>query len=354
MSRIQDKILLVGSVHSKWTAEQVFTVTASALGDGTRMLPDGEIGDRFFWINYLGQCIYNGHPDLEILHKPSIDFHGFPLPKDYMDNWKFRVKPGAKLRFDNLGYAGPAKDSYAAFRKLRDAGIVAKGTKFQVSMPLTESGVRMFVTTDEDFRLMAEAYREAMYREIADMLTAIPAEDLVIQWDICGEVAALEDVAWGPLRPAGDPLQRYADSIAEMAPAVPKSVVMGYHICYGDLQHKHFRDPRDLEICVDMANAGVKRAGRPVDFIHVPVPIDRHDDAYFAPLGKLEAGDAKLFIGLVHWHDGLEGTLRRGETAKKYRKNFGITTECGLARRPVETLVPLLHIHREAAEKLGI
>ena len=101
-----------------------------------------------------------------------------------------------------------------------------------------------------------------------------------------------------------------------------------------------------------MANAGVAAAGRPIDFVHMPVPRDRSDDAYFAPLGDLAIGDTKLFIGLVHHTDGLEGTLRRLETAKKYASGFGLSTECGWGRRQPDTIPELMQIITQAAAQL--
>ena len=41
----------------------------------------------------------------------------------------------------------------------------------------------------------------------------------------------------------------------------------------------------------------------------LPVPINRSDDAYFAPLRDLPSGDAKVFLGLIHLEDGVQGSL---------------------------------------------
>ena len=86
-----------------------------------------------------------------------------------------------------------------------------------------------------------------------------------------------------------------------------------------------------------------------------PLPVDprnRHDDAYFAPLADLSIGTTKLFLGLVHHTDSVEGTLRRLATAQRHVRGFGIATECGFGRRPPETIPELLRIHREAAARL--
>jgi len=79
------------------------------------------------------------------------------------------------------------------------------------------------------------------------------------------------------------------------------------------------------------------------------VPVNRDDPAYFEPLAALALpSSCKLFLGLVHDTDGLEGTRRRLETAARYAPvDFGIATECGFGRRPPETIPNLLRIHAE-------
>jgi hypothetical protein len=102
---------------------------------------------------------------------------------------------------------------------------------------------------------------------------------------------------------------------------------------------------------VDMAtrlNALVKR---PINLIHMPVPRDRSDDAYFAPLKNLKLQpETQLALGLVHHTGGLDGTARRMTTARKYAPDFAIGTECGFGRRKPETIPELLRIHAEAAK----
>src|SRR3546814_14315336 len=92
---------------------------------------------------------------------------------------------------------------------------------------------------------------------------------------------------------------------------------------------------------------------RPVDWFHLPVPIDRDDTGYFEPLTGLEAGDeTAIYLGLVHARDGVDGALRRANSAAKSFKGFGIATECGFGRPPPESVVPLLQLQVEIAERL--
>src|SRR5947207_713755 len=69
---------------------------------------------------------------------------------------------------------------------------------------------------------------------------------------------------------------------------VPVDVELGYHLCYGDANHKHFVEPEDTTKLVDVANgisAGLKRS---LNWISMPVPRNRSDEAYFAPLKNVQ------------------------------------------------------------------
>jgi hypothetical protein len=101
---------------------------------------------------------------------------------------------------------------------------------------------------------------------------------------------------------------------------------------------------------VAFTHALLARMQRRVDLVHMPVPRNRADDDYFAPLGTLRLpAETRLALGLVHYTDGVEGTRRRMAAADRYRSDYLLATECGLGRRPPETIRPLLDIHVEAA-----
>jgi hypothetical protein len=110
-------------------------------------------------------------------------------------------------------------------------------------------------------------------------------------------------------------------------------VELGFHLCYGDLDAKHFVDPTDATKMVEMANLIVGSVPRSITWMHMPVPIDRSDPAFFAPMANLQLGpETELYLGLVHAQDGVEGTLRRIEAARGSVKDFGIASECGISR----------------------
>jgi hypothetical protein len=345
-------VLLVGSVPLP-TSEEVFGVSARELGGLVAALPDGEPNDRRMWVNFQALRVFYMHPDLESVCRPQpVDGKEQWLPSGLADHWQFAVKPDAReVVFEDLRYAGAALGSYLTFRRLRDAGVIPPEVRFQVSLPMTYSGTGWFFSDPVSQERVMPAYQRALAREVDKIVQAIPAEELSFQWDVCFELLDIEGIF--PVAPSGDPWERYVDSVRELSRAVPDEALLGYHLCYADLGHRHMKEPEDLALSVRMANAAVREGSRRTDFFHFAVPRDRNDDAYFVPLHDLETGDTRIFLGLVHHTDGLEGTLKRIATARNHLAGFGISTECGFGRRPAEQVAPLLAIHREAAAALS-
>ncbi|HKA51228.1 MAG TPA: hypothetical protein VKK19_16720 [Candidatus Dormibacteraeota bacterium] len=112
---------------------------------------------------------------------------------------------------------------------------------------------------------------------------------------------------------------------------------------------RHFKQPADTGRLVEVANAvsaGVKRS---IEWVHMPVPINRTDEAYFRHLAGLRLRpETELFLGLVHHKDRLDGTQRRIAAAVKVAQGFGVATECGMGRRPRDEVPGLLRIQRDA------
>jgi hypothetical protein len=102
---------------------------------------------------------------------------------------------------------------------------------------------------------------------------------------------------------------------------------------------------------VEFANRVARDIARPIQLVHMPVPRNRADDAYFEPLRRLRLRpETELCLGLVHHTDGVAGTTRRLATARKYAAAFSVATECGFGRRDPRTIPELLRIHAEVAE----
>ena len=335
-------VLLLGSLGLD-DVETAFRTLGETVGDLAHRYPDGECGERSGWIIWQNEVL--GREPQLVLGRENLRTSG-NLTRTWSEYTFAEGVDPASVEFGPLGYAREAIASYEIFKRARAAGEIPAGTRFQVALP-TPAAVVTVSFTKEAQAAAEKVYERAMAREIKAMVQAIPAEDLAIQWDVCQEVLAadggrpvLYDDAFGGTLVR---LQRLGDMI-------PEGVELGYHFCYGDPGHKHIREPKDLELCVRFSNGVAQRVKRPIDWIHVPVPRDRDDDAYFAPLKdlKLKPG-CEFYLGLVHITGGLEGTKRRLATAKKVISEFGIATECGFGRRAPDTIVPLLQQHREAA-----
>jgi len=91
---------------------------------------------------------------------------------------------------------------------------------------------------------------------------------------------------------------------------------------------------------------------RPVDFLHLPVPRERDDAGYFAPLrGLVLPGPTRLYLGLIH-HGDTQGDRRRIDAARAVVPSFGVATECGWGRGDPSRLDGLLESHRRAVAYL--
>ena len=325
-------IHLVGSVPLGSAAE-VMTTCCGVLGTQLPRVPDGETGERTNWIQWQRK-ILGAHPAIEVVGEGKNAETVMP---------QFAIKPdfNGDIAFTDLGYLTAAKESYATFRQLKDSGKIGD-QRFQVSLPTPLAAIACYVSKGSQEAMFAP-YRDRLLAETDAILDAIPHTDLAIQWDVAIEFAVLEGLfpVW-----FDKPFETIAKQLAELADRIPDRVEAGFHFCYGDANNKHFKEPEDMGLLVALANAVTGGTRRSVDWIHMPVPIDRSDDAYFQPLSGLQReklGD--LFLGLLHEQDGTEGAKKRMAAADRYVSDYGLATECGLGRRKPEIIPNLLQLH---------
>lgn len=332
------QVLLVGSVPLA-NAAAVFEAVGETLGELAPRIPDGETGQRTAWIFCLKPVLASTanlrkHREFELA--PGFTQIVYEIAD--------RTKP---LAFGPLGYAAAAKASYDDFARLKKAGRVPKGTKFQVSLPTPLAVLTAFFEPKSQ-ELAEKPLAAAMINEVNEIARVVPRGELAIQWDVCHEILILD--GWTGETFFDATKQGMIGRVAAMGNATPADIELGFHLCYGDPGHKHLKEPDDLATSVDICNMLFEQVKRPIAWVHMPVPRGRDDDAYFAPLKNLHLpAGTQLFLGLVHLTGGLEGTRRRMETAKRVRSDFGIACECGFGRRPPETVHSLLDLHRQAA-----
>jgi len=345
----QGNVHLVGSVPMA-SAREVFETVSAALGTRIKRLPDGETGQRADWITWL-EPVFSANPVLQ----KSGEF--FRVHATGTGRERYTLKPGVKpqdVHFDNLFYADIALQSYAEFKRLKEAGKIPAGTKFQVDLVPAHSVIWLFLV-DALHAPIDPIYNAALKREIDKIAAAIPHEELAIQFDVASAVFARlernEASSYG--RTKAELQDTFANILVDLGNRVPAGVELLYHLCYGDSGHKHVVEPTDMTDMVEFANRVSRQIKRPIALIHMPVPRNRADDAYFAPLRQLKLRpETELCLGLVHYTDGVDGTKRRLATAARYAARFSIASECGFGRRDPKTIPELLRIHAEIADSL--
>jgi len=340
-------VYLVGSVPMA-NAEQVFRTVSAAFGTKLKRIPDGETGERSDWITWL-KPVFSESPAFELSEEI------FRLHETAPPIRRYTLRPGYSVkdvRIDNLFYADIAAASYRTFKALKDAGQIPASTRFQVDLVPAHSVIWLFLV-DELHAAIDPIYNDALKREIDKIATAIPHEDLAIQFDVASAVfARLQREQVGSYgRSKAEMQETFSNILIDLGNRVPADIELLYHLCYGDSNHRHVVEPKDMGDMVEFTNRLMHGIRRPINLVHMPVPRDRSDETYFAPLKDLRLRpETELCLGLVHHTDGVEGTKRRLATARKYVATFSIATECGFGRRKPETISELLHIHATVAE----
>jgi methionine synthase II (cobalamin-independent) len=340
---VPDKVHLVGSVALD-TVEEVFRTAGTLLGRRLKRVPDGESGGRRHWIFWQYPLLCASpylRTDTTTINQAQM------IPK-------LRLGEGVRaeeIHFGELGYAREARASYQDFVAARARSELPQAVRFQVSLP-TPMAVTVRYCVPHDIPAIEPAYENAMLDEVAQICRAIPHRDLAIQWDVC-----IEMVIWdGQLDQFPKEGIGHTDIIARLkrlADAVPLDVELGFHLCYGDYDAKHFVEPIDGTKMVELANAIASSVRHPIAFLHMPVPVARSDDAFFRPFANLKlAPTTELYLGLVHAEDGAEGIKKRAAAATKYISTFGIAMECGISRRKTPDIVrKILALHAEGSRE---
>lgn len=326
-------------------AESVFRKLGSEMAGHVRRIPDGETGRRRMWISFVKDILLH-HPDMEVDPDAAlfqfIQFDGKVVFEVNQLRFKTGVNP-AEVVFET-GYADDAIRNFATFDRLQSEGAIPAGVKYQICMATPFAITCMFVSpkTRDAFQ---KVYSQHIAAEVGRIMSELPHDRISYQWDVCQEVLMWE----GYLDQSQHPDYREAlpAQLSWLGSLVPDDVDVGYHLCYGSPADEHLILPKDMGNLVEIANRIGDGATRRVDYIHMPVPDDRNDDAYFAPLGELSLPDGTdLYLGCIH-HGDAGGNAGKLATAQKYTAVAGVGAECGLGRGKPERFDDVLEQHRK-------
>jgi hypothetical protein len=331
-------------------AETVMREISSRIPRGVRRMTDGETGERGYWIHYQ-IAKFQQMPEFEQV----AVFHAYETADEAPEMPQLRLAEGASadtIDWPNLGYADAYAASFAVFDRLQREGTIPAGIRMQMQYPTPLASMAGTIAV-EDMPAVAASYERALFADLAKALATLPHDRVAVQWDVAVEFGLLEG-AMGP--GSAMPLDQVTPALVRAIERVPADVPVGMHLCYGDYGHQHFKQPESLQMQVDLVNAVVAAAGRPVNWASFTVPQGRDDAAYFAPLRSLRAGaETELYFALVPYHptEQPEGTSAAqaghidaalAESAAGERE-WGVCTECGMGRVAAADVPTLLDIH---------
>jgi hypothetical protein len=347
---MSNELLMVGSVPLE-TVEEVIETFGPPLGPYLNSMPDGEVGTRQWWTARLAFEVFNGHPELEVLNRPAPDDGVERLfPRDLTDRWAFKVKEGVSaLRFGNVGWRlGFAKDaitSYFVFRTLKEKGVIPNAVRFQISVPLVNSVVTKGIfPIAGDVVKVRPGYEDALAAEIETIVRKLPADDIALQWDCSWEVTDVNSATSETDRSSA--VDRNVGQISRLSPLVPETIPLGIHLCFGTFGGWPRFSPDSLGATVELANAAIAKAGRRLDWIHIPT-LNTTNEAFYAPLKNLRPDQTRVYLGMIH---NMDTFAERLSIARKYLPDFGAAAFCGFGREPASSLPSIIQDHLKAVD----
>ena len=252
--------------------------------------------------------------------------------------------PAKPVEFPALNYAAAAKNSLSAICRIEEGRDDC--CRHQISGFASNRGsghVRLYRA--ESQALVEKPYTEALKKELEEIQKSIPHKELAIQWDVCHEVLFLE--GWeletfvdrskeGLLRrivisEMRSPPTSISDSSVLRRPWAQAFVGATGSCPFGRVGERHSRSQWP-----------------PSSVNHMPVPRGRADEAYFAPLKKLNCSRDRSILGLFISPMVSRGRAR-GLKLQTVSTPIRRWCECGFGRRNPETVIPLLDLHREVA-----
>lgn len=324
--------------------------------DRLRRIPDGETGHRLLFTTFQAG-VFAPSPTLmyEFVHNAPV------VKNDYTPE---QIEEGiAKLANSaplNTGYDEMAIASYAVFKKLKDEGVLNKAMRLQVSIPTPPNVITPFVQAV--FQAKVEPiYQAALNRALRKMQDEIPHSELAIQIDLAVDTAFWEGFEW--FKPwFGDgnleKVRQYTvDYIIRMIGQVDEDVELGIHNCYGDMEHRHWKEPESLATVVERGLQIFEKSPHKINFFHAPVAKSAldHLDSYFAPLKDLvpalKKHNTELYLGVIHYND-MSATRKMIDAATTVLGDypFGVATECGWGRTPPEQIEDIMKMSTEVSQ----
>ena len=306
-------------------------------GAHLRSVPDGETGRRSDWISGFLRGLAD-HPDLQTVKSGDISSYD-RLPR-------YRVPRHHRLlgATMDLGVATAFTESYPVFRALRERHQLPQ-LRFQVGLA-GDLDLALFSLGPAAALPHRRAFTELVVRELR-AVRAVAGDDVVFQLELPAESVLVSQLPAAARRVAA---ARLAGGVRALVQCVPAGSRFGVHLCFGDLGHRALVQPEDAAPLVTLANAIGRAwpAGRPLDYVHVPLAAGEHppssDPAFHAPLRGLRLPrGTSVVAGFIHEElDPAQHTRVLALVEGAVGGRVDVAAACGLGRESLETAARVL------------
>jgi hypothetical protein len=238
-----------------------------------------------------------------------------------------RIAAGGPIDAD-LGLAAAAVEDFRHVWQAKLDGRLKAENRFIVALPTAYTLLCGLGQASPDGATL-ERVERSLAAEVRRLLESLPPEQIAIQWDVCGETRIWESRGRDLGAPRDLP-ERLLKSFIALSDAVPPAVELGWHFCHRDTAGAASSSAHDAAQVTRLAGAIIASTDREPGFLHLPVPRERDDPDYYAPLANLGLWPAMdVYLGLVHEGDDVESAWRRLYAASGVLGRVGIAPACG-------------------------
>jgi hypothetical protein len=299
-------------------------LAAQRVGQYLETIPDGEPGVRADWITCLIERMA-GRPEVKTLVPPRFY-------KDPLRPWHgavYTARRGMKITPATLGLAYVLHElNHAAGYFLR-LQVDIPGPFDMAAFSFGPLWSRYYDTAVEAASLQVKAIEELGGTRPVYQLS-IPVETYL--------------VARAPARLRKFIATKLARRLAGFVTTTLAGTEWILHLCVGDPHGKPLITLQDSAPLVELTNALVQAwpTGYRLNAVHLPLGDGqtpaKADPRYMAPLYGLELPeDVHLSVGLAHLGQDLDTQrLALAEAERAARRPLGVSTPCGLGRRPAQ------------------
>jgi hypothetical protein len=346
------KSLLVGSLPFG-NEKEAMEIAAEGLSDSLISLPDGEIGEkteqypegsRTAWaMNVIDMCIADAE-NWDIVQEGKLLPNGFPV--DYDTLYKLRPKhsPEEIIKYLNFGYFDTYMKSYHVYQDLKRKKNL-QNVPFQVGVP-TGMAMSLHMLEPENIFRYFDSFNERLAYEMNQIIDYTNG-DIVIQIECPAEI--------GLVYASPSQVEFALSSILGLVNRLSRSVKIGIHFCYGDLNNKALVRPESLEKMADFTNKLLSQwpKDHELSYIHFPLAEGnegpRLDSDYYQPLGNIQMPENVRFVaGFVHEKRSLEELKQLLHQIESIRDHqIDVACSCGMGRRKTEVGLQLMELMKQ-------